>query len=130
MRERNVLASNDFRLRCDARRSFRRAIRGEFLNADAMFLSTRCFSRTFSKFGSEAGQFFQPVVSWSLSYPEEGGARGAGGEERGRTKGKNATRDDPAFRDRVRVRSLVLSIYRHSRIAEEDRERDSAKIST
>lgn len=54
--ERNVLASNDFRLRCDSRRSFRRAIRGEFLDA-AMFLSTRCFSRTFSRFGSEAGQF-------------------------------------------------------------------------
>lgn len=52
----DVLARSDFRLRCDSSRSFLRAIRGEFLVA-AMFLSmTRCFSRTFSRFGSEAGR--------------------------------------------------------------------------
>ncbi|KYN20330.1 hypothetical protein ALC57_07234, partial [Trachymyrmex cornetzi] len=70
--ERNVLANNDFRLRCDARRSFRRAIRGEFLDA-AMFLSTRCFSRTFSKFGSEAGQFFSRLLVGHCHTEERGG---------------------------------------------------------
>jgi len=74
--ERNVLANNDFRLRCDTRRSFRRAIRGEFLDA-AIFLSTRCFSRTFSKFGSEAGQFFSRLLVGQC-HTEEGV-----GEERG-----------------------------------------------
>ncbi|KYM81096.1 hypothetical protein ALC53_08437 [Atta colombica] len=70
--ERNVLANNDFRLRCDARRSFRRAIKGEFLDA-AMFLSTRCFSRTFSKFGSEAGQFFSRLLVGHCHTEERGG---------------------------------------------------------
>jgi len=87
--ERNVLASSDFRLRCDSKRSFRRAIMGEFLDA-AMFLSTRCFSRTFSRFGSEAGQFFSRLL---VGHCHTEGARGGwrGTDQR---DGERDTRDD------------------------------------
>lgn len=55
----DVLANRDFRLRCDSGRSFRRAMRGEFLDAAVCLSMTRCLSRTFSRFGSEAGRFSQ-----------------------------------------------------------------------
>lgn len=108
--ERNVLASNVFRLRCDSRRSFRRAIRGEFLDA-AMFLSTRCFSRTFSRFGSEAGQFFSRLLVGHCHTERERGVGNSrkGGGERKRGGERNAdlkvqerdTRRPPPSRARV-----------------------------
>lgn len=108
MRERNVLASSDFRLRCDSRRSFRRAIRGEFLDA-AMFLSTRCFNRTFSRFGSEAGQFFSRLlVGHCHTVRARGWGVGGGG---GRTKG-TGTRYERRRRRLALAFTFARSYYR------------------
>lgn len=122
-RERNVLANNDFRLRCDSRRSFRRAIRGEFLDA-AMFLSTRCFSRTFSRFGSEAGQFFSRLLVGHC-HTEEGLKGGGGGGKSDRRRGtrtKGAREHDRSHslariiallaRTKSRKRSSRIKIFR------------------
>lgn len=111
--ERNVLASNVFRLRCDSRRSFRRAIRGEFLDA-AMFLSTRCFSRTFSRFGSEAGQFFSRLlVGHCHTERERGVGEQKGGEGRNGLKGTGTRHEAASAVSRScspidSLRSLVL----------------------
>lgn len=83
-------------MRCDSRRSFRRAIRGEFLDA-AMFLSTRCFSRTFSRFGSEAGQFFSRLLVGHCHTEEGQGGEGEGGGRCGWRRGTRTKRRERAW---------------------------------